>query len=182
MLARWQLAMVERDFETAEKIAPDFPAAEFPAREPKIFYEALASLAKGETEPARNRLATLKPMHEAGVRDHPETAIFHAALGRLCAYLGEKETAIHEGQRAVELCPESKDAVEGPGHLSNLALVYARSGEIDQAISLLERLLTRPAAEGITLAELRLRWEWDSLRNDPRFQKLLAQPEPGTTY
>lgn len=32
----------------------------------------------------------------------------------------------------------------------------------------------------ITLADLRLRWEWDSLRSNPRFQKILAAPEPAT--
>jgi hypothetical protein len=32
----------------------------------------------------------------------------------------------------------------------------------------------------ITLADLRLRWEWDSLRSNPRFQKILAAPEPKT--
>ena len=32
----------------------------------------------------------------------------------------------------------------------------------------------------ITLADLRLRWEWDSLRSNPRFQKILAGPEPKT--
>jgi TolB-like protein len=32
----------------------------------------------------------------------------------------------------------------------------------------------------ITRADLRLRWEWDSLRSNPRFQKLLGEPEPKT--
>ena len=32
----------------------------------------------------------------------------------------------------------------------------------------------------ITLADLRLRWQWDSLRSNPRFQKILAAPEPKT--
>jgi hypothetical protein len=72
-----------------------------------------------------------------------------------------------------------------------LALVYARTGETDQAIALIERLLTTPGAVltinspncyGITLMDLRLRWEWDPLRNDPRFQKILAGPEPKTIY
>ena len=62
-----------------------------------------------------------------------------------------------------------------------LALVYARTGETDQAITLIERLLTTPGAVltinsrshyGITLMDLRLRWEWDPLRSDPRFQKI----------
>jgi hypothetical protein len=62
-------------------------------------------------------------------------------------------------------------------------------GEQDQAITLIERLLTTPGPvqgldfpQNITLAELRLRWEWDSLRSNPRFQKILAAPEPKTIY
>ena len=50
-----------------------------------------------------------------------------------------------------------------------------------------ERLLSTPGAvhwpdfpNNITLADLRLRWEWDPLRSDPRFQKILAAPEPKT--
>jgi hypothetical protein len=67
------------------------------------------------------------------------------------------------------------------------ALVLARTGETDKAISEVERLLTTRFAmdygdESITLSELRPRWEWDPLRNDPRFQKILAGPEPKTTH
>ena len=36
--------------------------------------------------------------------------------------------------------------------------------------------------QNITLAKLRLRREWDSLRSNPRFQKILAEPEPKTVY
>jgi hypothetical protein len=36
------------------------------------------------------------------------------------------------------------------------------------------------ADESITLFYLRTRWEWDPLRNDSRFQKILAGPEPKT--
>ncbi len=64
----------------------------------------------------------------------------------------------------------------------------AITGEKEQAITLIERLLSTPGPVGptsesssnITLAELRLRWEWDSLRSHPRFQKILAAPEPKT--
>jgi hypothetical protein len=62
-------------------------------------------------------------------------------------------------------------------------------GEQDEAITLIERLLTTPGPvqgldvpQNITLADLRLRWEWDSLRSNPRFQKILAGPEPKTVY
>ena len=64
------------------------------------------------------------------------------------------------------------------------------TGEVDQALPLVERLLRTPGATarqnfydgGITQAELRLRWQWDKLRGDPRFQKLLDGPAPKTIY
>ena len=37
----------------------------------------------------------------------------HAILGWLYAFMGRKEDAIREGRRAVELKPESKDALDG---------------------------------------------------------------------
>jgi hypothetical protein len=36
--------------------------------------------------------------------------------------------------------------------------------------------------ESLSLWDLRLRWQWDPLRNDPRFQKLLAAPDQPTIY
>ena len=68
-----------------------------------------------------------------------------------------------------------------------LALIYARNGDADHAIQLVERLLTTPFAvdycdDSITLSDLRQRWEWDPLRKDPRFQKILASPEPKTLF
>ena len=110
-------------------------------------------------------------------------------LGLLYAYMQRKEDAIREGRRAVELEPESQNAFHGALWAANLALVYALVGEPDQAITLIERLLSTPGAvtwpdcpSSITLADLRLRWEWDSLRSNPRFQKILAGPEPKTIY
>jgi len=64
--------------------------------------------------------------------------------------------------------------------------VYALTGETEKAVTLVEQLLTTPAVEWtgihpITLTQLRS-WKWDSLRNNPRFQKILASPEPKTIY
>ena len=123
------------------------------------------------------------------MHDDPDVAEHHARLGLLYAYMQRRDDAIGESRRAVELEPESQDAFHGPLYAANLALVYALVGEPDQAITLIERLLSTPGAvsypdfpNSITLAELRLRWEWDSLRSNPRFQKILASPEPKTIY
>jgi hypothetical protein len=71
---------------------------------------------------------------------------------------------------------------------SNLALVYARTGEAEQAITLIERLLSLPgptelgSLASMTQAELRLGWQWDPLRSNPRFKKIIEGPEPKTIY
>ncbi len=75
--------------------------------------------------------------------------------------------------------------IEGAVARDFQALIFARTGETDRAISEIERLLTTPfavdyAEDSVTLSDLRTRWEWDPLRNDPLFQKTLADPEPKT--
>ena len=189
-LPNWNLSMLERDFATAEKWLADFPSDKFPGASPKSFYQAQTALARGDVELARTLFEKVRPALESNVRDHPAAARHHGALGILYGYMGRKEDAIRESRRAVELCPESTDAVEGVQRAYELALVYALTGETDQALPLIERLLRTPGATtrtrfydgGITQAELRLRWQWDKLRGDPRFKKILDGPEPKTVY
>ena len=147
------------------------------------------ALARGDIESAPRYFAAATPDAEKRVRDNPDVAERHAVLGLLYAYMQRKDDAIREARRAVELEPESQNAFHGANYAANLALVYALLGESDPAITLIERLLSTPGPvecsdfpNNITLADLRLRWEWDSLRSDPRFQKILEGPEPKTVY
>jgi len=60
-------------------------------------------------------------------------------------------------------------------------------GEPDQAIAIIRKQLPAPAGvffyeASMSWWELRLRWQWDPLRRDPRFQEILAAPEPATIY
>jgi len=189
-LANWNLSMLERDWSAAEKWLADFPSNDFPEARPKSFYQAQTALARGDVELARSLFEKMRTVLESAVRDHSDLANEHSALGILYGYLGRKEDAIREARRAVELCPERTDAANGAQVAANLALVYALTGEIDQALPLVERLVRTPGATtrsdfcdgGITQVELRLRWQWDPLRSNPRFQKLLEGPEPKTIY
>jgi serine/threonine protein kinase/Tfp pilus assembly protein PilF len=189
-LGRWDLAMLERDYAAAEKILTDSPVEDFRrfGGGPTTFYLGRIALARGDIQSAQRYFAAATPDIEKRVRDAPDSGDRRARLGLLYAYMQRKEDAIRESRRAIELEQESQDAFHGALQAGNLALVYALVGEPDQAIPLIERLLSIPGVgsgdhtENITLADLRLRWEWDSLRSNARFQKILAGPEPKTVY
>jgi serine/threonine protein kinase/Tfp pilus assembly protein PilF len=110
------------------------------------------------------------------VQRSPEGASLLSQLAVVDALLNEKETAITEAKRAVELLPVSKDAVSGPTVLINLAVVYAWTNEVDLAFQTLASLTKVPA--GISFGELKLEPYFDPLRNDPRFNKLLVESVP----
>jgi TolB-like protein/Tfp pilus assembly protein PilF len=185
--ARWDAAMLQRDYSAAKRILETSSANEtsysIAGLTPKIFLEGCTYIAQGDNASAQKAFEQARPAFEAAVKEAPESAERHASLGWLYALMGRKTDAIAEGQRAVELKPQSKDAVDGSLMNGYLALIYARVGENDLAIPLIERLLITPGAVdstdySITVNDLRYRWEWDPLRNDPRFQKLIAQDAP----
>src|SRR5204862_2517369 len=121
------------------------------------------------------------PVYENDFKEARLSAMLHANLGWFYSFMGRKEDAMREGRRAVELKPESKAAVDGVIANCYLALIYARVGEKDLAFALLDRLIKTPGAVdsvdySVTINDLKHRWEWDPIRSDPRFQKLLEQP------
>ncbi len=96
-----------------------------------------------------------------------------SALGLALALGGEKHAAILEGQRAVDLMPVSKDAVDGIFRVINLARIYTIVGETEAALDLIEQALSIPSVLSVGL--LHLDPVWDPLRDHPRFQALLEK-------
>ena len=92
------------------------------------------------------------------------------------AALGHKEEAIREGRRAVELLPLDKDSINGALAIEYLAVIYAWTGEIDQAIEQLKHAAAIPS--DVSYGQLRLHPFWDSLRGDPRFEEIVASLAP----
>jgi TolB-like protein/Flp pilus assembly protein TadD len=183
--ARWDVAMIERNYAAARDILEKSQAAEIAytneGTTPKSFLQGCIDLAQGDNVAAQKSFEMARPVFEKAVEEAPDSATRRANLGWFYAFSGRKEDALREGRRAVELKPESKDAFDGAGMNSYLALIYARVGENDLAFPLIERLLKTPGAvdsldSSITLNDLKYRWEWDPIRSDPRFKKLLASP------
>jgi TolB-like protein/Tfp pilus assembly protein PilF len=182
---RWDVAMLKRDYSEAKKVLQALPLDELSytnaGATPRSFFEGCIYLAQGDNVNAQKAFELARPAFEAAVKEAPESSYRHANLGWLYGFMGRKDDAIREGQRAVELKPEWKDAVDGALMNCYLALIYTRVGEKELAIPLITRLLKTPGAVdsvdySITVNDLKYRWEWDPLRNDPRFQKLLEQP------
>ena len=181
---RWEVAMIDRDFEAARAALQKTELKELSytnaGATPKSFLEGCIDLAESKQAEAQKLFELARPNFEKAVEEAPMSADRHANLGWFYAFAGRKDDAIREGRRAVELKPESKDAFDGAIMNCYLALIYARVGEKDLALPLIERLLNTPGAVdsvdyGITVNDLKYRWEWDPIRDDPRFRRLVEE-------
>jgi Flp pilus assembly protein TadD len=131
-----------------------------------------------DKEHARLAFQRARSILEKAMQESSDDASRHVMLGIVLAGLGEKDAAIAEGKRAMQLLPESQDALDGPKITLTLAQIYAWTGENDAALELLERSLITPA--GVTVSSLKLNPIWDPLRSDTRFQALIGiTQEPG---
>ncbi len=69
-LTRWDMAMLERDYASAEKILNDLPVGKFqPSGAPKTYYQGRTALARGDKESAQRYFTATIPALEKWVRD-----------------------------------------------------------------------------------------------------------------
>ena len=142
---------------------------------PREEWEGVLWKRVGESDKARSALDEARERSAAAVAARPDDAKAHSVLADIDAELGHKEEAIREGEHSVELMPVEKDAVDGAFLQTALALIYAKTGENARALDLLEKLTGKPFGPdyGILLAP-----DWDPIRAEPRFQKVLARLAP----
>jgi TolB-like protein/tRNA A-37 threonylcarbamoyl transferase component Bud32 len=142
-------------------------------RIPRSFFAGLAARVRNDAAGAETAFTAARVEMEEIVRQQPDYAQALCVLGMSDAALGRKQDALRESRRAVELLPVTKDALAGAAVLTNLAITYAWVGEKDLAIKQLEEVVRIPAP--ISYGQLRLHPFWDPLRDDPRFEKLMAE-------
>src|SRR5262249_10050884 len=167
----------ERDFVVASRVATALPQKN-PLDDgfSRDFWLGAVARMKGDMVAASAAFNAARIEQEEAVRARPDDALLLSSLGVIDAALGRKEDALSEGRRAVELMPIAKDSLEGPGLVANLAWIYAWTGERDLAIEQLAIVAKIPC--GPSYGELRLSPVWDSLRGDPRFEKVVASLAP----
>jgi TolB-like protein/Tfp pilus assembly protein PilF len=175
--ARANVFLLERRYSDGLREAeslPDDQVEIFPgALWSKYFYIGFAKKALQDEAGARAAFLRAKAAAEDQLKRTPESEDAHVQLAKALAFLGEKEGAIVEARRAVDLRPESKDAFGGPEITESLAEVHAVLGDNDLALEILEGLLSRPS--GVTVQGLKVNPIWDPLRSDPRFQALIEK-------
>jgi TolB-like protein/class 3 adenylate cyclase/Tfp pilus assembly protein PilF len=121
---------------------------------------------------------------ESFLKVQPENYALLADLALTNMGLGDQAAALAFSDRLAAAIPIEKDALRGPFSTEILARVMARMGNRDRAIAALQKLLSIPydgalvSGVPLTPALLRLDPMFDGLRNDPRFQKLVASPTP----
>jgi TolB-like protein/Tfp pilus assembly protein PilF len=178
---RWfYIAMCERDNVGVSRalavIPPEGISVVSNIWAPRAYFEAVAARARGDATVARAAFTAARAEVEKTMREQPDYAQGLTMLGLIDAGLGRKDDAIREGRRAVELVPVSKDAIDGVDLILNLAVIYAWTGEKDLALKQLAEAAQLPSS--LSYGWLRLHPDWDTLRNDPRFEKIVASLAP----
>ncbi|HEY3662043.1 MAG TPA: protein kinase [Chthoniobacterales bacterium] len=142
----------------------------------RAFYTGWLAQMKGDSAAARTDFLRARADQEKVVREAPADALALCALGLIDAQLGRATDALREGRHALELMPLGKSALEGADVLYGFAMICAWTGQRDLALEKIEKLAKIPSS--LTYGALRLDPSWDSLRDDPRFEKIAASLAP----
>jgi TolB-like protein/Tfp pilus assembly protein PilF len=143
---------------------------------PRVWCEGVIAQLRGDKAAARAAFTSARTEALKLVRERPDYAEGLCVLGMTDAALGQKEDAVREGRRAVELLPVTKDSLIGSTLVKYLSLIYAWMGEKDLAFEQLSVAAKLPGY--LSYGELRLHPYWDSLRGDLRFEKIVASLAP----
>ncbi len=142
----------------------------------RAYLQGSVARMKGDAAAAHAAYTVARTQQEEAVRAQPDYGPPLSVLGLIDAALGQKEEALREGRRAFELAPIAKDSLDGVDVLYFYAVICAWTGERDLAIEQLETLAKIPA--GPSYGDIRLSPNWDPLRGDSHFEKIVASLAP----
>lgn len=146
------------------------------SRSSRDWFAGLLARTLGNANKARASFLLARATEQKLLNGQSDDAHAWSRLGLIDAALGNKTDAIREGTHGCELLPVSRDALDGTVLITNLAMIYAWTGEKDLALQRLKAVTDIPAQ--ISYGELKLSPKWDELRDDPRFQRIVHSLAP----
>jgi tetratricopeptide (TPR) repeat protein len=175
---RFLLLVLDRDYPAALEELSGSDFASFVGQDffvPRQLLMASVYCAMGDEAQCRTFAASALDRLDEALRESPEDPRVHMSCGLALAFLGRPEEAVTEGQAAVDSCPLSRDAYLAPRYILGLAQIHAVVGNARDAIRLLDRLLSMPSGNILSVSMLRIDPSWDSIRSHPDFQEMLSR-------
>ena len=172
-------ALAERDVAEATNALNAFgevPLTDYGVHANRPLIEGILARMTKDEDKARTAFTAARAFQERAVQDEPDYGPPLCVLGLIDAALGRKEEALREGRRAVELLPAEKDAINGPLMIKYLGMIAAWVGDKDLACEQLAIAVRPPST--VSYGQLKLEPDWDRLRGDPRFEKMIASLAP----
>jgi serine/threonine-protein kinase len=143
---------------------------------PYSWCRGIVARQRGDTAGAQTAFMQAHAETETILRNQPDDVDVIATLGLINAALGNKKAALRAARHVLAVIPVSKDVVARPAAMESVALIYAWTGKIDDAIAEVNEIVKMPGY--LSYGKLKSDPLWDPLRNDPRFQKLLTSLAP----
>jgi tetratricopeptide (TPR) repeat protein len=170
--ARLSLYLIERDYSGAKAFAAK---ATDETKKMPDFWLTVAAVAhaagKVDEERQANTEAKRTALLALGPRPNDPNLLGQLAVAE--AGLSQNEEAFRHARQAADILPATVDAVAGPMCEMRLGQVLAITGDRDGAFDKLGKLVKLPF--GLNYGDLKLNPMWDDLRNDPRFDHILAE-------
>jgi TolB-like protein/Flp pilus assembly protein TadD len=165
--AHCTIAMYERDFGEALRLLHACSSDRIPCFDmgfgpmtPKKAVEGFVHFAAGDLQHAYTAFDSVRPIFEAEAAQRPDEVQPHFNLALMYAVMGLKDAAKTEAERSREMFGDR-----------GRAYVFAQLKDPDETLTALERAVAKSEIKNF---DLRLDWDWDFVRDNPRFQKLRA--------
>ena len=170
--ARLRLHLIERDYSRAKAFAAKM--TDEVKRTPN-FWLTLAAVAHAEGKVNEERQANAEAKRSAllALGPRPDDPRLLGELAIAEAALGQNEEALRHARHAAEMLPPSVDAVGGAVCEMNLVAALVMTGDRDATFDKLSKLVKLPFS--LTHGDLKLNPVWDDLRDDPRFDRIMAE-------